>query len=422
MRFTRSTRGWLRFVRARSSSRWLASLLAAAAYFASFPLLAGVAVIDGARVFVLVPIAVTAWAFGLRGGLIGGAILLVATGVSTYSGSGLELPSGGIERFVGAYAIGVLVGWLSDLRREAAASNRMYAALVENGPGMTYVWSSRTGIKFISSNAEAMTGYTAAEWKADYAGVVVRQLDPADHATLAEALETLRQTGKPMRASVRVRRPDGSVIWVDHNADCIERDGDDVTIQGTVIDVTARYEVADALARSRMAQSESETKSRFLASASHELRTPLNSILGFATLLQTNPASVLDSRQARFVANIRSSGEHLLSLINDLLDISRVEVGRIDLNYVEVDLGELVADAIAQVAPLSDQKGLSLRAIPPERPLVVRADRRRLLQILLNLLSNAVKFTESGSVVVTCEVGEDRAAVRVTDTGPGIPA
>src|SRR5207302_9381172 len=99
----------------------------------------------------------------------------------------------------------------------------MYAALVENGPAMTYVWSRKRGLTFISSNAEAITGYSKQEWQADFSELAGRQLEHADRATMAAGLESLQLHGQPMRATLRVWRRDGTVIWVDHHADCIER-------------------------------------------------------------------------------------------------------------------------------------------------------------------------------------------------------
>jgi PAS domain S-box-containing protein len=317
-------------------------------------------------------------------------------------------------------AISGLVGWLGDLSRSGLASQRMYSALIENGPAVTYSWSQKRGLIFISSNAEALAGYSKREWEADFNGVVQQMLDPSDRTILGAAFESLQLHGRPMRATFRMRRRDGSLIWVDHNADCIESNGSDTTIQGTLIDVTARHEVADALELSKVARAESEAKSEFIAATSHELRTPLSSILGFAELLSGGEAP-LDARQARYVANIRSAGEHLLAVINDLLDLSKIAADRVELTYEYINVLGAVRDAVAQVTPLSDQKGLAMRVLG-DGELTIRADRRRLHQILLNLLSNAVKFTDDGEVKISSDLEDGAAAIRVSDSGLGIPA
>ena len=407
---------------ARPALRWVATVGTAAIFLATYPILVQLLGDSGANTFVLAPIVVAAWHFGLKGGLIGGISLVEVTGTYSWVTAGDRLPPGVAEHVVAAVAVGAVVGWLSDLRRTARPSELMYASLVENGPAMTYVWSRKVGVRFISSNAEAVTGYSKREWESDYTGWAERHLEPPDQEAMAMAFEALRLYGRPIRATLRVRRRDGSLIWVDHNADCIERSGDDITIQGTVIDVTARHEVAEAQEISKAARAESESKSMFLAAMSHELRTPLNSVLGFAQLLEADLGIKVDERQARYVANIQSSGQHLLAVINDILDLSKVAAGRVEMSYEEVDAFGAVREAVAKMMPLCEQKGLTLRVKPVAESLVLRADRLRLNQILLNLLSNAVKFTDIGSIKVTCEAENGVAAIRVSDSGAGIAA
>ncbi len=161
-------------------------------------------------------------------------------------------------------------------------------------------------------------------------------------------------------------------------------------------------------------------KSEFLAIMSHELRTPLNSILGFSQLLEDESFGPLTERQARYVGHIRSSGGHLLALINDVLDLSKVEAGQLNLDFETVPLESLVAECVGDVRPLADDKHLDLRYRVPAG-LRVRADRRRLAQVALNLLSNAIKFTpEGGRVTVAAVRDGDMVSITVRDTGIGI--
>jgi signal transduction histidine kinase len=163
-------------------------------------------------------------------------------------------------------------------------------------------------------------------------------------------------------------------------------------------------------------------KSEFLAHMSHELRTPLNSILGFAQLLGDTSFGSLNERQGRYVGHIRSSGDHLLALINDILDLSKVEAGQLDLQVETVRLSALLEDCVGDIRPLADAKKLDLRFRASDS-LSVRADRRRLAQVLVNLLSNAIKFTpEGGRVSVTASADDDGVVVAVRDSGIGIPA
>jgi signal transduction histidine kinase/CheY-like chemotaxis protein len=167
----------------------------------------------------------------------------------------------------------------------------------------------------------------------------------------------------------------------------------------------------------------SHAKSAFLANMSHELRTPLNAILGFSNLLRERGAS---EQQRHDLDIINRSGEHLLGLINDVLDVAKVESGRSELETAPCDLGRLIEDVKNMVAPRALKKGLALRVERPQAPLFVRTDQSRLRQVLINLLNNAVKFTDQGSVTLRMKATPaiDTAEVLLTfeieDTGVGI--
>jgi signal transduction histidine kinase len=187
--------------------------------------------------------------------------------------------------------------------------------------------------------------------------------------------------------------------------------------------VTAMEKEAQALREHNVAEEAirgSEAKSRFLASMSHEVRTPLNSILGFAQLLlEEKGFGPLTERQRRYVGHISSSGQHLLSLINDILDLSKVQAGQMDLSVEDVRVRAVVGEVVALARPLADGKGLDL--VMEEGPDgVIRADGRRLQQVLWNLLSNAIKFTPEGAVTVRVATTRTQARISVADTGVGI--
>jgi signal transduction histidine kinase len=170
--------------------------------------------------------------------------------------------------------------------------------------------------------------------------------------------------------------------------------------------------------RAAQAQRENEVKTKFLAAMSHELRTPLNSILGFAQLGQAAGLD-LDPRTRRYLENIEASGRHLLALITDVLDLSKVAAGELTLDIGVVDCGPIVRDCMAQMAPIASAANVTLRQ--PEGGYTVAADPRRLRQIVLNLLSNAIKFTPpQGHVRVQLEACENTVAVKVFDTGVGV--
>jgi signal transduction histidine kinase len=163
-------------------------------------------------------------------------------------------------------------------------------------------------------------------------------------------------------------------------------------------------------------------KDDFLATISHELRTPLNSILGFSDILQS--AANLDERQKRYVYNIQTSGQSLMVQINDLLDLAKIESGKMDLHRTEVQIADLLELQMQQIMPLADRKNIDLRIEPPPQPLpLLQQDRSKINQILTNLLSNAIKFTpEGGRVRISSRLSEsDLVEFSVEDTGIGIP-
>jgi signal transduction histidine kinase len=153
---------------------------------------------------------------------------------------------------------------------------------------------------------------------------------------------------------------------------------------------------------------------------SHELRTPLNAVLGFAQLLEMDP---LTNEQRESLGYILKAGTHLLDLINEVLDIARIEAGRLTVTLEAVPLADVTREVLTLVAPLAAERAVRVRhAVPDRDGPVVLADRQRLKQVLLNLLSNAVKYnTVGGEVVVSHDAAPDRVRVRVADTGPGIP-
>jgi signal transduction histidine kinase/CheY-like chemotaxis protein len=175
-----------------------------------------------------------------------------------------------------------------------------------------------------------------------------------------------------------------------------------------------------ASARDR-AEAASEAKSRFLTTMSHEIRTPISGILGMADLLRE---ASLDPENASYVEAIRSSGSALIALIDEILDLAKIEAGRFDLVVEMVDLRRLTEGVVELLAPRAQSKGIEIAAsFSAAAPRFVRADGQRLRQVLTNLAGNAVKFTDQGGVCVTVERGENGAAqFSVIDTGPGVPA
>ncbi|WP_370572388.1 sensor histidine kinase [Methanomethylovorans sp.] len=169
-----------------------------------------------------------------------------------------------------------------------------------------------------------------------------------------------------------------------------------------------------------LAESSNRAKSEFLANMSHELRTPLNSIIGFSDLLLIGSFGELNGKQIRFAGNISNSGKHLLNIINDILDLSKIEAGEMTLKYEDVSLRQIVDEIVTSLKPLSSKNDLSLEASYVE-DVVIQADKSKLKQILFNLVGNAIKFTPpGGSVTISSSVKDDVLRIHVKDTGIGI--
>jgi PAS domain S-box-containing protein len=182
---------------------------------------------------------------------------------------------------------------------------------------------------------------------------------------------------------------------------------------------TARANAVKALAEADRAN---KSKSYFLASMSHELRTPLNAIIGFSELLTNQLFGTLDRRYVEYARDIHVSGRYLLRLINDILDQSKIDAGRLELYDEVVDLKDLIAECLRLLRDRADEKSIRLRMVVPADTPALRGDRLRLKQVLLNLLSNAIKFTlEGGRVVVSAaRPSQGGVSISVEDTGVGM--
>ena len=223
-------------------------------------------------------------------------------------------------------------------------------------------------------------------------------------------------------------RKDGTMFWANVIITALRNpDGELIGYAKVTRDLTERkaaQERAVADAR-RLAEVESanRTKSEFLAAMSHELRTPLNAIGGYVDLLALGIRGDITEQQREDLERIRLSQQHLLGIINDLLNFSRIEAGRVVYDMAAVPVAEVIESVKPMVTPQANSKDISLDFEPNKVPAVARADRAKLEQIMLNLLTNAVKFTPSGGrITVSYHQNADSVEVEVRDTGIGIPS
>ncbi|CAK0763633.1 two-component system, cell cycle sensor histidine kinase PleC [Azospirillaceae bacterium] len=288
------------------------------------------------------------------------------------------------------------------------------------------------GVILLANNAASgMFGYSEQELKGQNVGVLMPISIAAQHDGF---IQSYLSTGRPkvigIGREVTGRRKDGSLFPIELSVGEIRdslASGDAENTHvfiGTVRDISARKKYEEALIVSRrMAESASEAKSMFLAKMSHELRTPLNAILGFSEIMKEQLFGPLhNEKYVLYLNDIHNSGQHLLNLINDLLDISRIESGKFYIDEDVVDIAEILERTTALFQEQITRKGLRLeRKWPSDLP-KLRADRRSVRQILINLLSNAVKFTpEGGTISVESALGDDSAlSIAISDTGIGM--
>ena len=260
---------------------------------------------------------------------------------------------------------------------------------------------------------------------------------PSSRGIADEALRSIAGSQAVLFESVQQRR-DGSVFDVEVSAAALPDDAGTVCF---IRDITARKHHSAELEQYRDHLEElvelrtarlgemvrdlteaNQTTSRFLMNVSHELRTPLNSIIGFSSVLLAGMLGPINAEQERRLATVHSAGEHLLSLINDILDVERVASGDTTVTIESVDAAPLIRQLLDDFSSEAERKRISVEALLPAERVIIDSDPLRLKQVLSNLVGNAIKFTDQGGVTISLNIqGADRVAIAVADTGPGIP-
>ena len=320
--------------------------------------------------------------------------------------------------------LGTALGQMTDAvkKREddLAASARQYRFLIESLRAVPWEYEMDSDrFVYVGPQAERLLGTSPGSWTD--LDSWARTLHPDDRDTAVNACLSAAARGEDHNLEYRVVRPDGEIVWIDDIVSLHADASGTVRLVGVMLDISELKEAARLRVAAAAAEAASDAKSSFLANMSHEFRTPLNSILGFGNILVSQLAGPINDEQERQLGMIVRSGNHLLALVNDVLDLEKIEAGAMPIDLVEFDAAELVTSAAEIMAPMAQSRGLFLNFSVPDTGLRVRADEDRVRQVLLNLFSNAVKFTDVGGVTITLDAIGDLARVTVTDTGIGIP-
>jgi PAS domain S-box-containing protein len=323
----------------------------------------------------------------------------------------------------------------ADLGREKAEeslrkSEARYERIAANVPGMVYQFVLQpdgcASMPFVSEGCREIYGLEPEEIQRDVQ-LALEMMHPEDRLGFDRSVADSAASLQPWNWQGRLVRPDtGETRWIQAASRPERHPNGNIVWDGVLMDITERFRTEEHRRAKEEAERANVAKSAFLSRMSHELRTPLNAILGFGQLLELNAQT---DKQHESVRHVIQGGRHLLKLIDEVLDMSRVESGHMALSLEPVPIHELVQETVSLIRPLAETHTIALLVCESDgkkaadRGLHVTADRQRLRQVLLNLLSNAVKYNvPGGRVMLEYTLAVDRLRLTVADTGPGIPA
>ena len=333
-------------------------------------------------------------------------------------------PSGQIARITGAIVD------ISDLKRTEAAldsiESRFERAVRGTQDGLWEI-DLIANVSWVGQRFKEMLGYAVADLGRVSLARIQSLIHPEDREAVRAAFTSHLRFQTVYDIEFRMLHKDGHYEWVRSRAQA-ERaaDGTPLRLAGSTQLITDRKRAEQATLDAKLAaEAANRAKSNFLANLSHEIRTPMNGVIGMAQILSE---TTLDNAQREYVDIIRGSAKALLALINDVLDLSKIEADRLELEHVDFDLRDVLFETVAATSMQAAVKGIELIVnICNDVPVLARGDPGRLRQIIMNLIGNAIKFTHEGHVVLDVSVAERKDAhptlrIEVTDTGIGIPA
>ncbi len=347
-----------------------------------------------------------------------------------------------------------MIGYSMDItkaresERALRESEERFRQMAENVREVFWLVDAKSSrVLYLSPAFEGLWGRPCASFSGAPLASLLECVHPEDRTNVAASFESVSR-GEEFTREFRVLWPDGSERWIwDRGFPIPDASGTAYRAAGITQDITDRKAAEQEIrrlnsdlerrvsertaeldrvnrelaVRNQEVERANRLKSEFLASMSHELRTPLNAIIGFSDLLARGKGGLLSEKHQQFVGHVQEAARHLLQLINDILDLSKIEAGRVELEPQEFPVSAAVDEVLSVITPLAVNKSIRISTNgPPEQ--VIYAERIRFKQILFNLLSNAVKFTpEMGSVAIECSTTSDGVLISVSDTGIGIP-
>jgi PAS domain S-box-containing protein len=295
---------------------------------------------------------------------------------------------------------------------ERKSAEAKFRWMIEVAPDAILGVDATGSIELVNARCELLFGFRRAELLGQPVETVIPDgLRPVDAGQVGAGLE------------VAARHRDGTRIPVEVSLSALETPGGRITM-AAVRDISDRRRFEELLSAQNVElERASRAKDNFLSSMNHELRTPLNAIIGFTGTLLMGLPGPLNAEQAHQLRVVQTSGKHLLSIINDLLDLATIESGGVQLALQPVDCLRVAEEVVASLRPLAGAKGIALRIEAADESFLAMADHRALGQILINLVNNAIKFTDCGAVSVSLARPGDGGGVQVAvhDSGPGIP-